>query len=89
MYVGGLDAALLDVVGYHKSGYLLSMCAGEQRSKTTWVQLGTTEDTSCSRTDEQQACYKCVPFIKGVCVKVLMRSKAAGPYSYSGRLRSE
>ena len=30
-----------------------------------------------------------VAFIKGVCVKVLMRSKAAGPYSSSGRLRSE
>ena len=58
MYVNGLDAAVLEVIEYHKSGYLLSMLAGEQRSKTTWVQLGTIEDTSCSRTDGQQACYE-------------------------------
>jgi hypothetical protein len=57
VYVGGLDAAVLEVIEYHKSGYLLSMCAGEQRSKTTWVQLGTTEGTGCSRSDGQQACY--------------------------------
>ena len=57
MYVGGLDAAVLEVVEYHMSGYLLSMCAGEQGSKTTWMQLGTTEDTGCSRSDGQQACY--------------------------------
>ena len=57
MYVGGLDAAVLEVVEYHMSGYLLSMCAGEQGSKTTWMQLGTTEDPVCSHSDGQQTCY--------------------------------
>ncbi len=33
VYVGGLDAAELEVVEYHMSGYLLSMCAGEQAFK--------------------------------------------------------
>jgi hypothetical protein len=32
-YVGGLDAAELEVVEYHMSGYLLSVCAGEQAFK--------------------------------------------------------
>ena len=57
MYVGGLDAAMLEVIEYHKSGYLLSRCAGEQRSTTRLVQLDTTEDTGSSRGDGQQACY--------------------------------